>query len=82
MESLQESMHANAIVETGLITREQGWGVPDWMDKSKVQAALEKQQAEGVQYGGIESYRTSIWLGKRLEFRIPKGPHRICFNCL
>lgn len=54
--SLKESVRADAVFESGLVTHEQGWGMPDWMDKNAARQAMVDQAEGGIQYGGMESY--------------------------
>lgn len=40
----------------GELTKEM-WDYPDWIDQEKARESREKMEAEGVIYGGLESYR-------------------------
>ena len=57
LSSLQTVLHTGAVVHTGLVTHEQGWGMPDWMDKDEARRKMKQQAVMGIQYGGRESYR-------------------------
>ncbi|CDZ97036.1 Glycolipid 2-alpha-mannosyltransferase (alpha-1,2-mannosyltransferase) [Phaffia rhodozyma] len=67
--SIKEILHPDAVVESGLISHEQGWGVPDWMDSEAVQEALKMQKKQGVQHGGEESYHNT--------YRFYSGPFAV-----
>lgn len=55
--SIRTVMHPDAVVHTALVTHEQGWGMPDWMDKDEARRKMKEQADNGIQYGGKESYR-------------------------
>jgi hypothetical protein len=54
----KESIRAatNASVQFGLIPKEH-WSIPDWIDKDHFRRRLKEMEAEGMDYGGVESYR-------------------------
>lgn len=55
--SLRTVLHEGAVIHTGLVTHEQGWGMPDWMDKEEARRKMKAMGKSGVQYGEKESYR-------------------------
>ncbi|KAL7410281.1 nucleotide-diphospho-sugar transferase [Mrakia frigida] len=54
--SLRTVLHEGAVIHTGLVTHEQGWGMPDWMDKEEARRKMKAMGKSGVQYGEKESY--------------------------
>ncbi|CAO3694612.1 unnamed protein product [Rhizopus stolonifer] len=66
------------------------WSYPDWIDQEKAKESREKMEAEGVIYGGMESYRHMCRFQSGFFFRHPLmdqfdyywrvEPH-VKFNC-
>ena len=48
---------ASGKVQFEVVSKDSGmWGYPDWMDTVEARAAVDKQGARGIKYGGLESY--------------------------
>lgn len=48
---------ASGKVQFEVIGKDSGmWGFPEWMDKEDAKAAIARQGARGIKYGGLESY--------------------------